>query len=181
MKSLPITLILLFVSAITTFAQIESDRNKGIELYRQGEYEKAIEILQNRVQAEEKDRLAWLYLGASFVKLKKDNDAVNAFRRTNVIYKNNLPVYEKELKIISQPRPAYAKSALKNETKGEVILAVEFQADGKIGFIFPFQTLPDGLTEKAVEAVKKIKFETAIIAGKPVTVVKVLSYHFSYY
>lgn len=164
---------------LTTISLSQTEREKGIELYRQGEYAQAVEILQNVVKTEEDNRPAWLYLGASYVKLKKDADAVQAFHRTNVIYKKNLTVYDKQLKVISRPRANYTRSAEKNLTPGTVKIAVEFSSNGKIGFIFPFQSLPDGLTESVLNAAKTIKFEPAIKDGKPVTVVTVLEYNFS--
>jgi tetratricopeptide (TPR) repeat protein len=179
MKLLLLTFIFVFVFSLSAFAQLENDREKGVELFRQGEYEKAIGILQNSVKTQAEDRLAWIYLGASFVRLKDDDNAVKAFRKTSVIYKKNLPVYEKELKILSKSAAAYTEAARRNRVSGTVKVAVEFGADGKIGFVFPFQVLSDGLTEKAVNAAKAIKFESAVKNGKPVTVVKTLDYSFS--
>nr|MBJ6969875.1 energy transducer TonB [Vibrio cholerae] len=45
----------------------------------------------------------------------------------------------------------------------------------------PLTTLPDGLTEEAVRAVQKIKFLPAMVDGQPVSVVKLLEYHFEIY
>lgn len=178
MKISFLTFLLIFVFSFTAFAQTENERDKGIEFYRQGDYAKAVEVLQNYLKAEDKDRIAWLYLGASFVKLKKDNDAVKAFRKSNGRYEKNLPVYEKELKIISKPRPNYTDAARQNQVSGIVKVTVEFGADGTIGFVFPLQDLPDGLTESTIEAAKAIKFEAAVKDGKPVAVVKTLEYSF---
>jgi len=175
-----LTLSLLFAVSLTIFAQAKNERDKGIEFYRQGEYEKAIEILQESVKAENKDRLAWMYLGASFVKLKREDDAVKAFLKTNTVYDKNFPVYDKKLKITKKARVNYSNRAASNLTSGVVKLAVEFGADGKIGFVFPFQALPDGLTESSVKAAKAIKFEPAIQNGKPVTVVLNIEYSFSF-
>ena len=76
MKVLFLIFISLFIFSFTAYAQAEGSRDEGIEFYRQGEYEKAVQILQESVKVEKKDRLAWLYLGASFVKLKKDTEAL---------------------------------------------------------------------------------------------------------
>ncbi len=179
MKTLFLIFISLLAFSFTAYAQAETDRDEGVEFYRQGEYEKAVQILQESVKVEKKDRLAWLYLGASFVKLKKDNEAIKAFRKINGVYKKNLPVYDKPLKIISKPAVAYTEAARRNQVSGNIKLAVEFGADGKIGFVFPFQDLPDGLTANAVNAAKSIKFESAVIDGKSVTVVSVIEYSFS--
>ncbi len=174
-----ILFILSTLFFLTTINLAQTEREKGIELYRQGEYQQAVEVLQKIVKTEEDNRPAWLYLGASYVKLKKDVAAVQAFHRTNVIYKKNLTVYDKQLKIVSRPQANYTRSAEKNLTSGTVKIAVEFGADGKIGFVFPFQSLPDGLTENVLAAAKTIKFEPAIKDKKPVTVVTVLEYNFS--
>ncbi len=179
MKLLLLIFISLFAFSFTAYAQAEGSRDEGIKFYRQGEYEKAAQILQESVKVEKKDRLAWLYLGASFVKLKKDNEALRAFRKISGVYKKNVPVYDKPLKIISKPAVGYTEAARRNQVTGNIKVAVEFGADGKIGFVFPFQDLPDGLTANAVNAAKSIKFESAVINGKPVTTVSVIEYSFS--
>ena len=170
---------LLFVSV--SFAQ--SERDEGIELYRQDEYEKAARILQAAVQVNERDRLGWTYLGASFVKLKKDDEAAKAFRKADGIRSKNPPsyAYDKEVKITQRPRFNSTEEARRNGTEGTVKLAVEFRADGKIGFVFPFQTLPDGLTESAAHAARNIRFEPAVKDGKPVATVKFIEYSISFF
>jgi hypothetical protein len=50
-----------------------------------------------------------------------------------------------------------------------VVLRVEFRADGSVGEIQPLGKLPDGLTEKAVEAAKLIKFQPEMKDGQPVS------------
>lgn len=183
MKFLLFTVIAIFAFSFTVFAQVEqqNDRDQGIELYRQGEYENAVETLQARVKAEAKDRLAWLYLGASYVKLKRNKEADKAFNKMKGVYKENPPVYDKKLKIISKPYVQYTDEARQNGIRGTISLAVEFGADGKIGFVFPFHQLPYGLTENAVKAAGTIKFEPAEKDGKPLTVVHVIEYSFTTY
>ncbi len=90
-----------------------------------------------------------------------------------------MPVYDKPLKIISKPAVGYTEAARRNKVEGNIKVAVEFGADGKIGFVFPFQDLPDGLTANVVNAAKSIKFESAVTNGKPVTTVSVIEYSFS--
>ena len=41
--------------------------------------------------------------------------------------------------------------------------------------------LPDGLTEKAVEAAQKIKFNPDLVFGEPITEIKIVKYRFSIY
>src|SRR5215204_4884362 len=79
------------------------------------------------------------------------------------------------LRILEQPRPELPKDYGTNDFQGSIVLRVEFLADGAIGKISPVSTLPS-LTDLAVEAAKKIKFQPALKEGKPVSVVKEVSY-----
>ena len=67
-----------------------------------------------------------------------------------------------ELKIISKPRPGYTDSARLNNIEGTVVLNVTFLASGQIGRVEPLERLPDGLTEQAIAAAKRISFEPAL-------------------
>lgn len=85
---------------------------------------------------------------------------------------------DKPLKIISKPRALWTTDA---HVQGVVRLRVTFLDCGKIGAIQPVSRLPFGLTESAIEAAKKIRFEPAMKNGKPLTVAKVVEYSFSIY
>jgi outer membrane biosynthesis protein TonB len=52
-------------------------------------------------------------------------------------------------------------------------------ASGKVGDITPLTKLPHGLTQKAVEAAKKITFEPAIKDGRSVSQYVVIGYNFN--
>ncbi|MGI8638918.1 MAG: energy transducer TonB [Pyrinomonadaceae bacterium] len=65
--------------------------------------------------------------------------------------------------------------------QGTVRLRVEFLASGEIGKISPVSFLPYGLTENAIEAAKRIRFEPEIKNGKPITKFKVIEYSFNIY
>jgi TonB family protein len=84
-------------------------------------------------------------------------------------------------RILSKPAAAYTESARIAETGGTVLLEVTFLASGEIGDIRPVKELPQGLTEAAIEAARKIKFRPAMSDGKPVTSVKTIEYTFSVY
>jgi tetratricopeptide (TPR) repeat protein len=169
--------ILLFC----TFGFGQSEREKGIDLYKNGDYISAIEVLQNVVKTDDKDRDAWLFLGMSFVKTKKNKEALKALRKGDSISSVNSSEYSKELKIISKPRPRYTELAKQNNTAGRVKLAIEFGADGYIKAIVPIQTLPDGLTTNCLEAAQKIEFEPAYKNDKPVNYIRIIEYTFDIY
>ena len=181
MKLFLYTLIALFIFSSAAFAQAQLESEKGIELYQQGEYEKAVEILQASVKANDEDRQAWLFLGASYVNLKNEKEASKAFRKAKDFSAKDLSGYDPKLEIILKPHARYTEDARSNRISGTVKIAVEFKADGEIGFIFPVQRLHFGLTENVVNAAKGIKFEPAIKNGKPVTVVSIIAYIFTIY
>jgi TonB family protein len=85
------------------------------------------------------------------------------------------------IKIIQRERPAYTKEARDAQIQGIVMLRITFNADGTIGAIVPIRGLPNGLTEQAVEAARKIKFQPATRDGVPITQTKVMEFTFSIY
>lgn len=85
------------------------------------------------------------------------------------------------LKILSTSPPGYTKEARAKNVYGRVILRVAFLASGKIGAIETIIGLPYGLTEKAIKAAKKTKFEPATQNGVPYSVTKAITFNFSIY
>jgi hypothetical protein len=174
-------LLCMFVCSTCLAAQASVNREDGIASYRSGEFEKAANILQTVVEKDKSDKLAWIYLGAAFVKLGKQKEAVIAFKNSNFTYKDRTEQFDQDVKTIWKPRASYTDEARMENVTGTIKIAVEYGADGKIGFIFPFQTLPDGLTNSAVRAAKLIEFKPATKGGKPVTSVTIISYSFEIY
>ena len=84
------------------------------------------------------------------------------------------------LKILEQPIPELPLNHMTQTVQGTVILRVQFLDFGEIGEITRVKELPSGLTEKAVAAARKIKFEPEKKDGKPVTVVKEIQYFYSW-
>lgn len=95
--------------------------------------------------------------------------------------KQNKTPSSSSLSIISKPRAVHTDIAKSKNIEGTVQLKVTFKKDGTIGKIKIIKGLPDGLTEQAVEAAKKIRFNPAIKKGKPVTVTKIVEYTFTIY
>jgi len=85
------------------------------------------------------------------------------------------------VKIISRPRPGYTDAARQNNIQGSVILRVVFLASGQIGSISPVKGLPNGLTEQAIAAARRISFEPAKTNGVAQSVTKQVEYSFSIY
>lgn len=80
------------------------------------------------------------------------------------------------------PQAAYTAEAVKNRVKGTVILTVVVGVNGRADGIVVKKTLPDGLTESAIAAVKSWKFSPAVGPdGKPAAVRQVIEVTFHIY
>jgi TonB family protein len=84
-------------------------------------------------------------------------------------------------KILYTEKPKYTEEARQNKIQGTVVLSVIFSADGRISNIRVVRGLPDGLTEKAIEAAQKIRFNPAVKNGAPVSVRTNLEFSFNMY
>lgn len=85
------------------------------------------------------------------------------------------------IKILTKPRPGYTDAARIHGVQGEVILRLTFMSNGKVGNISVVRGLPDGLTEQAMQAARRITFEPAMVNGRPQTVTKQVDYSFYIY
>jgi hypothetical protein len=54
-------------------------------------------------------------------------------------------------------------------------------SDGTVQYVFAVHRLPDGLTEKAIEAARKIKFIPATKDGRRVSQYVTIDYNFNIY
>jgi TonB family protein len=83
--------------------------------------------------------------------------------------------------ITSKPTPDFTEEARKNNVTGEVLLRLVLTSSGTVSSIQPVKRLPDGLTEKAIEAAKRIQFIPAEKDGHRVSQYVVISYNFNIY
>lgn len=84
-------------------------------------------------------------------------------------------------RIMQRPEPAYTEEARQNQVAGVVILRAVFAFDGRVRGIRIVQGLPFGLTYKAVESARKIKFIPATVNGQPVSQFIQIEYNFNLY
>jgi len=73
-------------------------------------------------------------------------------------------------KITYREKAKYTEEARENITHGVITLNVVFRTDGSLSDIRVVNGLPYGLTERAIDAARKIRFEPAIKDGQPVNV-----------
>jgi TonB family protein len=93
-----------------------------------------------------------------------------------------------KLQVLSKPQVIYTDKARKKNVQGTVYLEVTFLASGEIGDVVYLSETSEkkkltkyGLTERAIEAAKKIKFIPAKENGVPVTIKKTVAYTFTIY
>ena len=77
-----------------------------------------------------------------------------------------------------RPEARYSGEAARHGVVGSVALRVVLGADGKVGEVVPVRQLPDGLTEQAARAARRIKFSPARKGGRAVAQCVVVEYMF---
>jgi TonB family protein len=85
------------------------------------------------------------------------------------------------VRVLSKPEPAYTDIAREHGLTGTVVLRSVFAADGKVKHISVIAALPDGLTERAIDAARSIRFVPAKKDGRPVSMWMQLEYNFNLY
>ena len=84
-------------------------------------------------------------------------------------------------RVLLKPEPQYTEEARRNQITGTVVLRVVFSRTGEVINIRAINTLPFGLTEKAIAAARQIRFSPAIRNSHPVSVYMQLEYNFNLY
>jgi periplasmic protein TonB len=80
--------------------------------------------------------------------------------------------------VTKKPGPTYTLAAENDRVEGVVVIRCVFASNGEVMHIHVIKGLPDGLTEKAIGAAKKIEFKPAIKDGHPVSMWMELQYRF---
>jgi protein TonB len=80
--------------------------------------------------------------------------------------------------IKDKPVPEYTLIAHRHGVQGTVTIRAVFRSSGKVTNIQAIKTLPDGLTEQAIDAARRIKFKPAEKDGRPVSTFMQLEYRF---
>jgi TonB family protein len=86
-----------------------------------------------------------------------------------------------KVKMLKKPNPEYTERARSSMTTGTVVLRAVFAWSGRVERITVVSGLPDGLTERAIEAAQRIRFIPAMKDGKPVSMWMMLVYNFNLY
>lgn len=84
-------------------------------------------------------------------------------------------------RLVRKPEPSYSDEAKSKLITGTIVLKCIFAFDGTVTNIYVIAGLPYGLTERAIEAARKIKFIPATKDGKNVSMWMQLEYNFNLY
>ncbi len=83
--------------------------------------------------------------------------------------------------ILYREKAKYTEIARINQTHGTAVLSMVFGEDGTITDIQVVRCMPDGLTQKAITAAQRIRFNPAVKDGTPVSVRGTLEFIFNFY
>ena len=84
-----------------------------------------------------------------------------------------------QARILYKPKPQYTEEARKNQVSGTVVLRAVLSSSGQVTDIRPVSGLPHGLTERAVDAARQIKFTPAMKDGRAVSQSTSIEFTFS--
>lgn len=91
------------------------------------------------------------------------------------------PEVTTKARLLKKPEAAFTEEARRNGVSGTVVLLAILAADGSVKNIIALQSLPSGLTQQAIMAARKIKFEPAVKDNRPVSVAVQIEYSFNFY
>lgn len=97
----------------------------------------------------------------------------------NKIYR--IPEVQRRAQITFNPQPQYTEEARKNQTQGVVRISMVLTASGQVQSIRTVSGLQYGLTEKALEAARRIRFIPAQKEGRNVSQYVTVEYNFRIY
>ena len=83
--------------------------------------------------------------------------------------------------LLTRPAPDYPRGARKKNVQGSVLLRVVLLASGKIGEVTVAKGQPEGVSEAAVEAARKITFRPAVKGDRWVSQRALVEYNFNTY
>lgn len=98
----------------------------------------------------------------------------------------SLPSYERKevpqpAKITFRPEPSYTEEARAKQFKGQIILDTVLCESGHVTDIIVVEGQPYGMTEKVIEATRKVKFIPAEKDGRQVSQKQRFIYQFNLY
>ena len=113
----------------------------------------------------------------------ESNSGVGSGEAKESDYSRNFKASEttRKAQLLAKPEPSYTEWARRFSVTGTVRVRAILMASGRVGGITAITKLPHGLTQEAIEAARKIKFEPAVKDGRPVSQYVTIEYNFHIY
>jgi tetratricopeptide (TPR) repeat protein len=139
----------------STFAQQPPqapEKERGIELYRKGDYSEAVKALKEAVKKQKSDSDAWYYLGLSLHRAGKIKDARKAFEKTISLRPDFAPSYTAMayMQLLGNDN----KGAVKNAEKALALDPKNFESLYIVGVVRLRENASADAVAKAEEALK---------------------------
>lgn len=118
--------------------------------------------------------------------MKRDPSAAASVGVSDIQASNQEEVFKpsvvtRKAAMIWRPEPIYTDEARQNQVTGTVVLRAVFSSSGYVTNIRVISGLANGLTERAVEAARSIRFFPAVKDGKLVSQYIQIEYNFNLY
>jgi len=85
------------------------------------------------------------------------------------------PIYQRSgvtqmASLKEQLQVSYTPEAVQNNVEGKIVLRLMVCSDGRVSDVTIDERLSFGLTERAIESIKKVRFQPALLGTQPVSV-----------
>jgi TonB family protein len=116
--------------------------------------------------------------------MRETLESINFYARAGAAADPSRKIYGtrdgiKRAQILAKPTPGYTEAARQAGVSGVVRVRVVLGADGTVRHVLVLRRLSHGLTEKAIEAARQVRFNPATLDGRPVSQYVVLEYGFN--
>src|SRR5215831_7862015 len=158
---------------------------RSMALYRLKRYGESISALEDYLKAKPNDPEAEVWreqikrIQATARREKPDGLAVTAPSGEEPVFSGK--DVTSKARVLEKREPTYTESARRAGVTGTIMLRAVFSGNGTVTNVFVSQALAFGLTARAVEAAKSIRFTPATKDGKPVSMWMELQYNFNLY
>src|SRR5262252_7500 len=150
---------------------------RSMALYRLKKYDESIAALEDYLKAKPDDPDAEVWreqiksLQATASREKPDGPVVIKPSDEETVFtgKDVASKVISKVRVLEKPEPTYSEPARRAGVTGTIILRAVFAGDGSVKNVFVSQALAYGLTAKAVQAAKRIKFTPATKNGQSVS------------
>lgn len=149
---------------------------KSLAQYHLKQYSEAVTSLEQFVAISPDDIDADTWRG----QLEEVRERAAIPNTTNPAAETSKTVTQKA-RVLTKPEPQYTEAARRAGVQGTVVLRAIFASDGEVKHLLVIRALSYGLTSRAINAARQIKFTPAMKDNRPVSMYIQLEYNFNLY